>query len=108
MANLHCSYINTGTNKNFSIKFDKCGDLNCVNVLIFGTRNYMSSDPILITFNVRMINGGKSLSLNSKIISGTDLYVGIGGVSTNVDVTGLDDYSIFQVLANGPITREVW
>ena len=98
--------INLDKFNNFSLVYADLVNLGKVNLLIFGTRNYMDSKPILISVNIRKQNN--TLTFNSNIISGEGIYIGLGSPTTNLDFKGFDNYTILTIISNDIIKVNMW
>lgn len=103
---VHTDVINLDKFNNFSLKYGDLVDLGKVNVLIFGTKNYMDSKPILIAVNIRKANN--TLTFNSNIISGEGIYIGLGSPTTNLDFKGFDNYTVLTIISNDIIKADMW
>ena len=103
---VHTNVINLDKFNNFSLKYGDLVDLGKVNVLIFGTKNYMDDKPILIAVNIRKANN--TLTFNSNIISGEGIYIGLGSPTTNLDFKGFDNYTVLTIISNDIIKADMW
>ena len=98
--------VNLDIFNNFSLKYGDLEDLGKVNLLIFGTKNYIDSKPILITANIR--KQSNTLKFNSNIISGDGIYIGLGTPTTNLDFKGFDNYTTLTIISSGIIEIDMW
>ena len=91
---------------NFSLVYEGVDNLIKANILIFGTKNYIDSKPILITANIQKRDSG--LKFNSNIISGEGIGIGVGSPNSNLDFTGFDNYTILTIISNEIIKINMW
>ena len=103
---VHTDVIALDIFNNFSLQYADLVDLGKVNILIFGTKNYMNSKPILIAANIQKQNNG--LTFNSNIISGEGIYIGLGSPATNLDFKGFDNYTTLTIISNDVIKVNMW
>ena len=103
---VHTDVIALDIFNNFSLQYADLVNLVKVNILIFGTKNYMDSKPILIAANIQKQNNG--LTFNSNIISGEGIYIGLGSPATNLDFKGFDNYTTLTIISNDVIKVSMW
>lgn len=103
---VHTDVINLDIHNNFSLVYGDLVNLGKANILIFGTKNYIDSKPILITANIQKRDSG--LKFNSNIISGEGIGIGVGSPNSNLDFTGFDNYTILTIISNEIIKINMW
>lgn len=103
---VHTDVINLDIHNNFSLVYGDLVNLGKANILIFGTKNYIDSKPILITANIQKRDSG--LKFNSNIISGEGIGIGVGSPNSNLDFTGFDNYTTLTIISNEIIKVNMW